>query len=234
MPHPADVVKFGRSGGRTGAGRRRGGCLLRSLLLAGVIAGALWIFRERALTALGGYLVASDPPAAADAVLVLGGDPAERAWEAADLYREGWAPRIVLTTPLTAPAVAALAARGVVLAEEPQLARQVLQGLGVPAEAVLPMPEFVNSTESEARAFRAFAAGRGWRRVLVVSSPFHTRRSRTLFRQVMRETGIEVRVIPSRHGQYRAADWWRGRQDVLTLIIEYQKLLFYALPGHAR
>jgi len=227
VPDPAEQMSCGRR-------HRRSGCCLRWLLLAGFLATALWLTRERVLTALGGFLVVADPPAAADAIFVLGGEPAERAWEAADLYREGWAPRIVLSTPRTAPAATALAARGVAVAGEPQVARQILQGLGVPDEAVLQMPASVNSTEAEARVFKEFVAGRGWRRVLVVSSPFHTRRSRALFRRVLSATGIEVLMVPSRHGEFRAGDWWQERQRVKDLIVEYQKLLFYSLPGQGR
>lgn len=221
------------SGSAGGPCRRGGGCL-RLLLLFTLLAGTGWLLRLPLLRTLGGYLVAGDQPAAADAILVLSGDSSERVWEAADLYREGWAPLIVLTTPETSPAVARLAARGVAIPSEPEIARQILNELGVPAEAVLQVPATVDSTAAEARNFRTFTVGRGWQRVLVVTSPFHTRRSRLLFRQVLGSIGIDVRVVPSRHGSFRGEDWWRERSGVRNLIIEYQKLFLYAIPGQVR
>jgi uncharacterized SAM-binding protein YcdF (DUF218 family) len=214
-------------------GRRRGP-RARTLLLVVVALALLWTARERVLVGLGEFLVVSDPPAAVDAILVLSGEPTERVWEAADLLREGRAPLLVLTTPLRPPAAAELAARGVVLEGEPEVARRIAAGLGVPPAAVLQVPDAVDSTEDEALAFRRFAAGRGWRAVAVVTSPYHTRRTRALFREVLGPAGIRVSVVPSRHGAFRAADWWRRRAGVRNLIVEYQKLLFYALPGHQR
>lgn len=211
--------------------KRRFGVLVALLLL---LAGVAFLGRGRLLAALGGFLVVRDPPARADAVLVLSGEPAERVWEAADLLREGFAPRIVLTTPVALPARAGLERLGIRLPAEPDLARQVALGLGVGPEAVLQVPATVESTEAEALAARAWFRAHGWQRVIVVTSPYHTRRARRLFREVFGAAGIEALVVPSRHGRFRAEDWWRDRSNVRDLIVEYQKLLFYALPGHAR
>jgi uncharacterized SAM-binding protein YcdF (DUF218 family) len=204
-----------------------------ALLLAAALVGG-WAARERLLAAVGGFLVAVDPPAKADALLVLSGEVAERAREAADLHREGWARTVVLTTPELHRAEIELRDLGIRIPEEHDVAREVLLHLGVPPGEILRVPEAVDSTEAEALAARAFARARGWRRVIVVTSPYHTRRARSLFREVFGKAGIEVRVVASRHARFRPATWWRDRYAVRLLVIEYEKLLFYALPGHER
>jgi uncharacterized SAM-binding protein YcdF (DUF218 family) len=214
----------------TGGRRPRGcGCLL---LLAALL--AAWLARAAVLTAIGGFLVTGDRPAPADAIVVLSGAPAERVHEAADLFREGWAPRVLVTAPAPRPAELALARLGVRVPTEQEGARAIAVGLGVPASAFDVVPGPVDSTAAEARALRALAAGGGWRRVLVVTSPYHTRRVRGLFRRALGGVGVEVLVVPSRHSDYRPGDWWRDRTEARNLVVEYQKLLFYALTGSGR
>lgn len=209
------------------SGRRRRGCF--TLLIVVVAALLAYQSRERLLAALGGFLVVRDPLAKADVILVLSGEPTERAREAADLYREGWAPKVVLTTPEPPPGHAELVALGVRIPLEPEIARTIVVGLGVSAADVLQVPTVINSTGSEARAFHAWMREGGWRRAIVVSSPYHTRRVRSLFREVFGKSGTTVAVVPSRHGEFQPGDWWRRRSGVRNLIIEYQKLLFYSL-----
>ena len=221
-----------RSGDRSRGPRPRG--CLRVLLVAVAALLIAWALRERLLAAVGGFLVVRDPPARADAILVLSGDVAERVREAADLYREGWSRTLLLTTPVRVPAALELERLGVRIPTEPEIARGVAEALGVAPGDLVALPGEVESTEAEARAARAFAAARGWRRLIVVTSPYHTRRTRRLFREVLGAAGVETIVVPSRHGAFRAADWWRDRAGVRNLVIEYQKLLFYALPGHER
>lgn len=207
---------------------------VRRLLLWVLVLGALWLLRGTILSAIGGFLVVSDPVEKADAALVLSGGLAERVAEAVDRYKEGQVSKIVLMTPEAEPAAALLLSRGVRLPTEPEIARAVAVGLGVPDADVLVVPDPVDSSESEALAFRLWVGKRGWKRVLVVTSPYHTRRARGLYRDVLEKIGVEALVVPSRHGSFRAEDWWRHRAGIRNLVIEYQKLIYYSLPGHDR
>jgi hypothetical protein len=56
----------------------------------------------------------------------------------------------------------------------------------------------VESTRDEARVFGEFARERGWRRVLLVTTPMHSRRQAAIFRK----TGLEVVSVPSHNRDY--------------------------------
>src|SRR5207245_31788 len=74
------------------------------------------------LLGAGRLLVAADPlPPRADAIVILAGSVPDRTLEAADLYRAGLAPRVVVTRERLPRGQAALRARGVRLPESDEL-----------------------------------------------------------------------------------------------------------------
>src|SRR5439155_1200030 len=105
-----------------------------------------------ALLAAGRVLVVADPlPPRADAIVILAGSVPDRALAAADLYRAGLAPRVVVTRERAGTGQAALHARGVRLPEDDELTVMALRGLGVPSQAIVVLRRRAVSTESEAR-----------------------------------------------------------------------------------
>ena len=178
----------------------------------------------------GRFLDDDDPLEPADLILVLAGARVERWLEGADLYKEGWAPRIVVSPGPVDPIEAELAARGIVYPREGDLAREAIIATGVPADAVAVLPDGVDNTAHEAVALLRAAEGRPLRRVIVVTSPYHTRRTGFAFRRAFAGTGVEVRVRGSR---YSRADperkWWRQRSDIRYVTSELPKLVLYAV-----
>ena len=177
----------------------------------------------------GRVLVVADPlPARADAIVVLAGSIADRALEGADLYRAGVAPAVVVTRERVAPGNAALRARGVRLPEPDELTHEALVGLGVPARAIVRLRRRTYSTDSEARTIARWACAKSVRRLVVVTSPFHTRRARLIVAQAL-GPGIALTIRPSRAATFSATRWWRVRRDAKHVLTEYQKLLHYWL-----
>jgi len=165
---------------------------LRPFVAAGALGlGVLWL--AAAFTPLSGRLAAglvrADPLRSGDAVLVLGsrvqrdGDPTpeaeSRLLRGLELLAEGRAARLVVT-------------------EQPwpvgpyaPLARGLMERLGLRHELVAVGP--ARNTHDEAVAAARLCRERGWKRLLVVSSPTHTRRAcRTAEAQ-----GIEVVCVPA-------------------------------------
>src|SRR5207244_5318484 len=100
----------------------------------------------------GALLALGDPsPRSADAVVVLAGSIPSRVLEAADLYRAGLAPRVVVTREPLARGETVLRARGARLPESDEIAIAALEQLGVPARAIVRLRRRARSTESEAR-----------------------------------------------------------------------------------
>ena len=162
------------------------------------------------LRAAGGFWVVSEEPAPADAILILGDDDyaADRASRAAELYRGRWAPLVVGSGRFLRP-----------YASIAQLMQRDLTERGVPAKAVVVFAHSAGNTQEEAKALQKLAVERHWRHVLVVTSNYHTRRARYIFRRVW-PPDYEFRVIAANDRSYDPATWWESRNGLKYFLYE--------------
>jgi uncharacterized SAM-binding protein YcdF (DUF218 family) len=187
---------------RRGRWVRRGAWVLALGLL-------LYFLSPTVLTALGAQLIHADPPQQADAIVVLA-PFLDRVIEAADLYRRGLAPLVVVTRASRDLGEQELIDRGILQSAEDQR-RHALVSLGVASEAVVVLDGLADSTADEARFFGEWARKHPVRRVIVVTSPPHTARSRFTFRRATQNLGIEVLMRPSSKHPFQPETWWRNR-----------------------
>jgi uncharacterized SAM-binding protein YcdF (DUF218 family) len=181
----------------------------------------------------GRFLVREDPLARADAIVVLAGARVHRWLEGVDLYREQWAPHVILSPgPMEALEVK-LKAQGVRFPLEGELARDAMIQMGVPADAILLLPGGMDNTAHEAWTVKDAVTAKGWRRLIVVTSKFHTRRTGFTFRREFGGTPVEIIVRASRYDQSHPARWWRARPDIRSVLFELPKLLAYWLGAGA-
>jgi uncharacterized SAM-binding protein YcdF (DUF218 family) len=197
------------------------GALIAVLLAIGV---GLWAFPRA-----GRYLVMDAPLQPADVVVVLAGTRVERWLEAVELYREKVAPRILLSSGRIEPAEQALRERGIRFPREADLVKEAMLQLGVAGSDIDIFPESVDNTAAEATSAREIILRRGWRRVIVVTSKYHTRRSRYAFQREFSGTGIDVQVRGTRFDTAKPDEWWKHRPDLRFVISEWQKLVAYRL-----
>ena len=177
----------------------------------------------------GRYLIVDQPLQKADAIVVLAGSEVDRWLEAADLYREGLAPVILMSPGYVDPLGDELRARGIRLPRAIDLHKDALMQLGVPAAGIEIMPLGYDNTADEAAGVRLIAQPRGWKRLIIVTSKYHTRRARFAFERELRGTAIEVQVRGSRYDRSQPVGWWRHRADLRFVISELQKLAAYWL-----
>jgi uncharacterized SAM-binding protein YcdF (DUF218 family) len=85
-----------------------------------------------------------------------------------------------------------------------------LQAKGVPAAAIVSFPQHADSTRTEAEALRELVAQHQWHRILLVTSTYHTRRSRYIFRKVF-PGDVSVLLEPARDSDYDPNAWWESR-----------------------
>ena len=116
-------------------------------------------------------------------IYVLGGTRMERPLEGADLYKAGWAPRILLSRQLRDGGEIELKARGIAYPTEADMQRTILGGLGVPLDAIDILEDDQVSTSAEGRALLNRAMQSQWTRIIVVTSKMHTRRARLALRR---------------------------------------------------
>src|SRR5437870_7342265 len=154
-----------------------------------------------ALLGAGRVLVVADPLLPrADAIVILAGSVPDRTLEAADLYRAGFAPRVVVTRERLPRGQAALRARGVRLPEGNELSVKALRELGVPPGAIVVLRRRAASSESEARTIARWACAHRLRGIIVVTSRAHSRRARLILRQAL-GAGIALAMRPSQIGR---------------------------------
>ena len=116
-----------------------------------------------------------------------------RTMHAVRLYKRGLAPKIICTggTGTYPPAEAKVAAT---------LAIQQ----GVPADDVL-LEDTSTSTWENARNTARICKAHGWKRVIVVSDPYHLWRARRDFEKC----GLTAFPSPAASQQWRSQPWWR-------------------------
>lgn len=166
--------------------------LHRAMALLTLCVAGLWVavgFTPLAAR-LAPSLVRREAPSAANAVFVLthrlqaDGEPSAasqaRLLHGLELLRQGFAPRLILIDQPPQPTYADVA-RG-------QMSRLVLTG----DEVVSPRGH-VGSTRDEAVRVGALCRERGWRRLLVVTSPLHSRRACA----ALEREGLEVICSPA-------------------------------------
>jgi uncharacterized SAM-binding protein YcdF (DUF218 family) len=147
--------------------------IVLSLFAAGVVS-----FRHA-----GRWLIRDEPLSSADVIVVLSGGMPYRAEEAGKIFRMGYAREVWVSQP-ESPANE-LARLGIRYVGEEEYKRQILFQEGVPETAVRILPEIVINTEQEMQEVGREMQRAGKSRVIIVTSPEHTRRVGTLWKKLV-------------------------------------------------
>jgi uncharacterized SAM-binding protein YcdF (DUF218 family) len=184
-----------------------------ALIVLGVLLG------EALLTGMAGFLIIADPLESSDAVIVLSGGQLDRLQEAARIYHDQFARMLILTE--TGEQL-----RGY---DQPYNFYMQLEALNldIPSGAILLTEEHAADTFEEARAVLELMQREGMRSGVVVTDPYHTRRTRLIFQDIFQGTDIRIYVRPVRDSWYRSATWWMSAQGWEITLQEYTKLFAY-------
>ena len=188
--------------------------LVRRIVLWGalVLAAIALIRWQAVLNWLGSYLVCSDPREPADLVVVMGGD--------------FWGPRVLTGAEIGAQGLAPLVLiSGPPYNERPEgeLAVEFLVKQGYPRSLFAVFAHDQPSTLGEVLALRGELMRRGVKRVIVVTSSFHSRRCVMLFRLFC--PGIRFLSAPAPDAGYHANGWWKDARSRHLFFTEWAKIL---------
>lgn len=179
---------------------------LAALVLAAVL-------HARILGALGAYLVQAGPPQKAGAALVLAGDAwGYRVLTAAQLDRDGFVPKVLVSGP-----------DGAYGLHECDLAIPFAVKQGYPESYFVHMENSARSTVAEAQAILPVIRRMGIQRLIVVTSNFHTRRAGAIYRRLAPDLTILMVAAPDKY--FTADGWWHGREGEKTFLMEWEKTL---------
>ena len=172
-------------------------------------------------------IVKAEMPSA-DAIVVLSGSGTylERANWAAKLYREGRAPLIVLTDD---GLIGGWDHREERNPHYHEMTARRLQQQGVPADRIQLAPGIALGTYEESVLVRDYASARNLKRVLIVTSGYHSRRALWSMQRACEGSGIQVGMDSAPPGWQTPSPWlwWSRRWGWKVVGGEYLKMIYY-------
>lgn len=175
----------------------------------------------------GTWLVKESVPSHADALVLLMGNFTDRVLKTADLYRSGIADRVIIAEE-SMGGYKGLTDRGVKIISHTSQAVRSLVALGVPADSITILRGDARSTLDEAVIVRDYiGTNPGLDTLILVSSPYHLRRSSVIFGKAFKEAGLTVFTGTSGSGTYTGFDadrWWRSKEDIQHVLTEVIKI----------
>jgi uncharacterized SAM-binding protein YcdF (DUF218 family) len=177
-----------------------------------VVTAVLAIRWQATLTSLGSFLVDSQPAQPADLIVVLGGDFwGPRVLTGAELARRGFAPVALLSGPP--------------YNGQPQgeLSVDFLVQKGYSRQLFQVFANQARSTISEAAALRSELDRRHARRVLLVTSNYHSRRATIVLSLFC--PGVKFISVPAPDPHYHIVNWWEDDSSKQLFFSEWSKIL---------
>ena len=195
-------------------------------IVLGIAMTYLLLFQTPLVWLLASPLKIIESPQPADCIVVFaggvgesgqaGGGYQERVKQAADLYRLGFANHVIFSSGF------AFAFR------EAEVMRALAIDNGVPASAIELETRAANTHENVVFS-RRILDEHGWRRILLVSSPYHMRRAVLTWRKAAPE--IAVVPTPPPQSQFYAHDRGASLEQMRGIAQEYTAIVWYWMRG---
>jgi uncharacterized SAM-binding protein YcdF (DUF218 family) len=201
----------------------------------GLLALLIVIAAVVAFRGAGRWLTREDPLAHADVIFVLSGSMPYRAEEAAKVFALGYAPEVWLSRP-DSPA-GELQKLGIHFVGEEEYNRDILIRKGVPDAAIHLLQDTVVNTEEEVEDAGREMQRAGKHKVILVTSPQHTRRVKVIWRKL---TGDNPKaMVRAAHEDPIDLDhWWWNTRDIFSVVREMLGLVNawagLPVPAHSK
>lgn len=193
---------------------------------------AIGVFVGWCLIAFAGakFLIVKADLAAADAIFVFSGPGTyvERADWAAKLYREKRAPLVVVSNEGLLSGWSATDERNLYFYE---LSARRLEQQGVARKDIRVMSGYDAGTYRESVKLCGYVSDQGFKRVLVVTSAYHSRRAFWSVQRACGDQAIQIGIDSPPPGWQtpRPEIWWAHRIGWRFVAAEYVKMVYYRL-----
>lgn len=164
-------------------------------------------------------------PEKADFIFPLAGDM-QRLTKAAQLYREGFASKILLSNEIAQRPIT-VATISDTQSDALALYLNALAASGVSPSDIMQFGENLASTAEEAEALQAFLGNRP-ATVLLVTSPYEALRAKIIFERAL--PSVKWLVICADQSRL-PEQWWRDKTASLTVVTEVAKITYYLAGG---
>ena len=178
------------------------------------------LFSPFSLTLIGKLLIKNDPLSKADIIIVLAGEQGERVQYGVELYKQGYAKKILFSggSIVGFPGGEKITWAG--------LMKNYAIELGVPETAII-LQDGSRSTQEDALFSFRLLQNQNFYSVILVTSPYHSRRAYLIFNQIFK--GIEIHSAPVANSWYDATSWWKNFKGRHQVVREYFAYLWYFL-----
>jgi uncharacterized SAM-binding protein YcdF (DUF218 family) len=163
------------------------------------------------------FLEVKDPLEKADAILVLSGDRLfGRTIEAVNLYKKGYAKHLIF--------IGCARAVGLYNQDNPFVLKRKAVAMGVPPSSILIASKSLD-TYGEIILAREIIAQNHFKKVILITSPFHQRRAYLLARKQFRTLRVEILNYPAGDPFWRLEGWWKRAEMRKLIFREYKKII---------
>ena len=198
---------------------------LRQWLIGGTLCGVVSLtVAVLCLRSLGTILDVSSPPERTDYVVCLQGDINVRPFVTAALITHGYAAKALVLSlgPDETPAQSAWSTPHDVV-------QKILISRGVDREQIVTLQPGATSTYAEIAAIKDFLEGQPQATATIVTSAFHTRRTRWTVRHIFGSQAQRIRIVGAPLDNVDADYWWRTEEGFVTYTPELFKFAFYLM-----
>ncbi len=161
---------------------------------------------------VGQYLSPSDALTKADAIVVVSGS-GERVKHGVELYKEEEAPKLIFSGAAKDGPSNALTMKKYAIKQ------------GVPEEDIL-LEEEATDTLENAKFTREIIKDEGFKKIILVTSPYHQRRAYEIFKEVLKNDDVEISNSPTTQSRWKADNWWKSEPESTLTQSEIAKLFW--------
>ncbi len=158
-------------------------------------------------------LVSSDIISKSDAIICLEGDGQERTKRALEIFKQGFAPVIIVSGGYDNPPFSIIASK----------MADYLLGQGVKKSEII-VEQISQNTRGQALEVMKMAKEKKWEKLILVASIFHQPRAYLTFLKAMDELGLKILIINA------SVENQHPSQELLDL--EFKKIKEYGEKGH--
>jgi uncharacterized SAM-binding protein YcdF (DUF218 family) len=162
----------------------------------------------------------------ADAIICLSGGRTTRVGESLRLWNQGYARKLFVT----AQKAQSKEFYGLELSHL-EFAQAVTERMKLDADwGVIPsLSGGATSTFDEAEDALYFAREKGWKRIIIVTDEFHTRRAHYAFKKIFANSELKVEVAGAPNEVFSIENWWRSDRGIMAYLGETIKFPVYLL-----
>lgn len=167
-----------------------------------------------------------NPTKNADAIICLSGGRTTRVGESLRLWNQGYSKKLFVTAEKPKNSEFAQLELGHL-----KFAQAVTKMMKLNAEwEILPsLTGGATSTFDEAEDALFYATKKKWKRIIIVTDEFHTRRAHYAFEKIFANSGIDVEVAGTSNEVFSIDNWWTSDRGIMAYFGETIKFPVYLL-----